>query len=93
MKIEFKQSFIERFERQLRFIAHDSPKNAAQFKIDMFKHIKSLPTSPLKCRKSIYFSDETIRDLIFKGYTIVYRIKHDKIEVFGFTKYQENSVD
>lgn len=43
-------------------------------------------------KKSIYFEDETIRDYVFKGYTIVYRI-HDEqqtIEIFEFIKYMES---
>lgn len=88
MTVEFKESFVQRFERQLRFIADDSPVNARKFKTDLLKHIKSLTDTPLKCRKSIYFNDDTMRDLVYKGYT-----NHDKIEVFGFTKYQQAPLD
>ena len=47
---------------------------------------------PYKNKKSIYFDDSNIRDLIFKGYTIVYRIKPEMkvVEVFGLIKYEEN---
>ncbi len=47
---------------------------------------------PFKHRKSIYFDREDVRDLVFKGYIAVYRVNQDlkEIEVFGFTKYQEN---
>jgi len=43
-------------------------------------------------RRLIYFDRNDIRDLIFKGYVIIYRINkpEDTIEVFGFTKYQES---
>ncbi len=46
---------------------------------------------PYSNRKSIFFEDVEIRDLVFKGYVIVYRINKTKelIEVFGFAKYQE----
>jgi plasmid stabilization system protein ParE len=93
MRIELNESFVKRFETQLRFIANDSPKNALKFKNELLKHIRSLSFQPLKCRKSIYFDDESIRDLVYKGYTIVYRIAEDKIEIFGLTKYQENVLD
>jgi mRNA-degrading endonuclease RelE of RelBE toxin-antitoxin system len=45
---------------------------------------------PYKCRKSIYFNDDTKRDLIYKGYTIVYKIDEDKdtITIIGMKKYQ-----
>ncbi len=93
MRIEFKASFVKRFETQLRFIANDSPQSALKFKNELLKQIRSLSDYPLKCRKSIYFDDESIRDLVYKGYTIVYCINQDKIEVFGLTKCQENIVD
>jgi hypothetical protein len=44
-------------------------------------------------RKSIYFENSNIRDLIFKGYTVVFRINEEQIEVFGFVKYQNNPTD
>jgi len=31
--------------------------------------------------------------LIFKGYTIVFRIAEENIEVFGFVKYQKEPTD
>lgn len=93
MHIEFKESFLKRFETQLRFIANDSPKNAQKFKNELLQQINSLRLYPLKCRKSIYFDDDSVRDLVHKGYTIVYRIVEDKIEIFGLTKYQENALD
>ena len=63
----------------------------ADGRIDLAVH--SLKDMPMRCRKSIFFNDENIRDMIFKGYVITYRIKQDRLEVFGFTKYQENPVD
>ncbi|WP_442765587.1 type II toxin-antitoxin system RelE/ParE family toxin [Sulfurospirillum cavolei] len=93
MRVEFKESFVKRFEAQLRFIANDSPQNAQKFKNELLKQIASLTLHPLKCRKSIYFDDESIRDLVYKGYTIVYLIDEDKIEIFGLTKYQEHVAD
>lgn len=46
---------------------------------------------PFGCKKSIYFDDYEIRDLSFKGHTIVCRIKkaENLIEVFGFVKYRD----
>ncbi|APG66506.1 hypothetical protein LPB136_13295 [Tenacibaculum todarodis] len=93
MKIVFKESFVKRLENQLRFIAKDKPKAARKFKKDVLIKIKTIATNPYLYRKSIYFEDESIRDLIFRGYTIVYRITKKQIEVFGFVKYQEKSVD
>jgi len=93
MKIVFKDTFIIRLENHLNYISLDSPKRARKFKSDLFLRIKDIPANPFLCRKSIYFSNETIRDLVFKGYTIVFRITEADIEVFGFVKYQNKPID
>ena len=43
---------------------------------------------PKKCRKSTLANDESIRDLIFKGYIIVFKIQNDTIKVLYI--YKEN---
>jgi len=88
MKILFKESFVIRLVKQIHFIALDSPIRARKFKTELLLRIKEMPKGPYRYRKSIYFNDEMIRDMIFKGYTIVFRIIQDIIEVFGFVKFQ-----
>ena len=46
---------------------------------------------PMLHRQSIYFDDENIREAIFKGYKIVYRINisANRVEVFGFINQQK----
>lgn len=92
MRIIFKDTFVNRLENQLEYIAHDNPVNARKFKNDLIKLIKKIPSNPYKHRKSIWFDDQNIRDLIFKGYTIVFRINNNNIEVFGFVKFQESPI-
>jgi len=41
------------------------------------------------CRKSLYFEDDSYRDLIFKGYTIIYKVEDDMIKVLDIFKWQE----
>lgn len=93
MKIVFKDTFIIRLENQITYISLDSPKRARKFKSDLLNRIKETPANPYRYRKSIYFEEESIRDLIFKGYTIVFRIAEENIEVFGFVKYQKEPTD
>jgi plasmid stabilization system protein ParE len=92
MKILFKESFVEKLGKQLEYISLDSPKSAQYFKNELLRLIREIPLNPYKYRKSIYFDDQYIRDLIYKGYTIVYRINKDTIEVFGFVKYQQSPI-
>lgn len=89
MKIIYKESFKIRFNRQLLYIGQDNKNAAIAFRDDMRIKIERLKESPFMCRQSIYFDDSLIRDLIFKGYNITYRIKDTTIEVFGLTKYQD----
>ncbi|MEI6050712.1 MAG: type II toxin-antitoxin system RelE/ParE family toxin [Bacteroidota bacterium] len=93
MKIVFKDTFIIRLENQIEYIALDSPKRARKFKTDLLTRIKEIQTNPYRYRKSIYFEDKSIRDLIFKGYTIAFRIIEENIEAFGFVKYQKGPTD
>ncbi len=93
MKILFKDTFISRLERQIQYISLDSPKIARKFYKELFIRIKEIPANPYRYRKSIYFNDEEIRDMIFKGYTKVFRINKQAIEIFGFVKFQEKSTE
>lgn len=93
MKLEFKESFLIRLNKQIDFIAKDSSTRARKFKNNLINRIKEIPKRPLSYRKSIYFDDDKIRDLIYKGYTIVFRITNERIEIFGFVKFQKEPID
>jgi len=75
---------------QVEYIAKDKPSSARKFKIDILQEIRKIPYMPYKNRKSIFFNRDDIRDLIFKGYIVVYKVIADdnSIEVFGFSKYE-----
>ena len=92
MKIIFKDTFIYRLENQLEFIARNNPANSCKSKNELFNLIKAIPSNPRKHRKSIWYDDVDIRDVIFKGYTVVYRINKTTIEIFGFVKYKHSPI-
>jgi plasmid stabilization system protein ParE len=77
---------------QLEYIAKDKPNAARKFKSQIIKELKEVPKMPYRNRKSFFFDRKDIRDLIIKGYVIVYKVnnKEDSIEVFGFTKFQDS---
>ncbi len=93
MEIIYKESFVNRLENQLDYIAQDSPSASKKFRKELINRIKKIPKNPYSYRKSIYFDDTLLRDLIYKGYTVVFRINNELIEVFGFVKYQKNPTD
>ena len=92
MKIVKQESFNEALKEILIYIARDSKQSAKSFKSGLLKQINSLNHFPYKYRKSIYFNDEHIRDLIFKGYTIPYKIDEEKkqIIIIGIKKYRNS---
>lgn len=92
MKIVYEEKFINSFTAIWDYISLDSKTRANTFKSKIKKLIEDIPSMPYKCRKSIYFKDESIRDLIFKGYTVVYKIDElkDIIIIIGIKKYQNN---
>jgi plasmid stabilization system protein ParE len=78
MQIKLDKEFENNFEIIFRYISQDKISASKNFKKELFKQIKNIPDFPYKYRKSIYFDDENIRDMIFKGYTVVYKIDIQK---------------
>jgi len=74
MQIKLDEEFEKNFETIFKHISKDKILASKNFKKELFQQIKNIPNFPYKYRKSIYFDDENIRDMIFKGYTIVYKV-------------------
>jgi len=92
MKLRILKSFSFKLNAQIEYIAKDKPKAARKFKTELLLRIKEIPKTPFANRKSIFFDRDDIRDLIFKGYVIVYKIdnKNNSIDIFGFIKFEDN---
>ena len=92
MRIIKDPKFNEEFKAILRFIALDSKPRAINFKNELIFKVNDLPYMPYKYRKSHYFSDDNIRDYIFKGYIIPYSIDTSKntLTILGIVKYKDN---
>ncbi|MGA9045718.1 type II toxin-antitoxin system RelE/ParE family toxin [Sulfuricurvum sp.] len=59
----------------------DSKTKADRFIRELENTILTLSEMPLRCRKSYYVDDEQTRDLIYKGYTIVFHIREVNIHI------------
>jgi len=92
MKVRITTSFRERLNQQVKYIAKDKPQAARDFKTDILKKIKEIPRRPLGFRKSIFFDRNDTRDMIYKGYIVVFKIDESKetLEVFGFNKWEDS---
>ena len=92
MRLRVLQSFKDKLNEQLAYIAQDKPGAARKFKSEVMLRIRSIPQMPYANRKSIFFDRDDIRDLVVRGYIVVYKVnpEQDTIDVFGFTKYEDN---
>jgi mRNA-degrading endonuclease RelE of RelBE toxin-antitoxin system len=89
MKIRFTKEFLNLLNEQVSYISRDKPGAARKFKKDLLNKVKNDLKQPFHYKKSIYFSNDLIRDYTFKGYTVVYEVseKDNTIFVFEFIKY------
>ena len=78
MIISYKKNFENQLLQIVNYIAKDKVNASIKFANDLEKQIFLIPDNPLKYRKSIYFDNENIRDMIYKGYTINYKINFKK---------------
>lgn len=81
MVINQQDKFKTEFKKILEYIAKDNVFAAKSFKNELIRNIKLIPDNPYKYRPSKYICDEKVRDMIFKGYTIVYRVRTSEIEI------------
>ena len=78
MKINRSSRYKKHLFQILDYIAKDKFSASENFKNELDELIDNLPNFSHKFRKSKYFNDENIRDMIYKGYTIIYKINLDK---------------
>jgi len=90
MQIKLDKKFEINFNSILEYIAQDKISASKKFRQDLFKQIKNLSNFPYKFRKSIYFNDDNIRDMIFKGYTIVYEIDLNNNQIVLLNIFNKN---
>lgn len=91
MQIIRDTKYLAKIQSIAEYIAKDSIVRAFDFLDDLDEQINDLTNMPFKCRKSIYFDNDNIRDLIFKGYIIVYKVDKTKnqIIIIGINKYKQ----
>ena len=75
--------FDEELEAILDFIAQDSLERALVFYEKLIVAIDAIPLFPKKSRKSSKLNDANVREMVFDGYVIVYKIYENKILVLG----------
>lgn len=65
-----------------RYISEqDSATKASKFISELHSSIRSLDEMPYRCRESLYIDDKDVRDMIYKKYTIVFKIINENIHI------------
>jgi plasmid stabilization system protein ParE len=92
MKIKLTVEFKYDLNDIVDFISKDKPIAARRFKIELIKMIKKDLRQPYLFKKSIYFKDESIRDNVFKGYTVVFKVdeKFETVLVVAILKHRNS---
>jgi plasmid stabilization system protein ParE len=75
MKIIYKRLFEKQLLNIVNYIAKDKPSASIKFANKLEENIFLIPDNPYKYNQSIYFKNKYIRDMVYVGYTIIYRIK------------------
>ena len=88
MRIVYEEQFRKQLKSILAFIDRDNPYAAKAFRDNLKVRCEKVPVFPESCRKSLYFDDDTIRDLVFMGYTAIYRITPEEIRMLDIFKWQ-----
>jgi len=87
MKIIYEKQFRIALQDIAYFIAKDKISASHGFKKELKNKFEMVRDNPQMYRESIYHSDKSYRDLVFMGYTVIYKIEKDVIKVLDIFKW------
>lgn len=88
MKLVRKQSYIRRLHGILRYIALDKPATAVNFERQLNARLELVKDNPWMCRPSRHIANELYRDLIYQGYTLIYKVEAENLLLLDIFKWQ-----
>lgn len=81
MKIRWSYEALDRLIEIEDYISKDSSVRAIQFVDQLIEHAELLSGKPLTGRIIPELANPDIRELVFKKYRIIYRLKEKRIEI------------
>jgi addiction module RelE/StbE family toxin len=81
MRIIWTQEALERLAEIDVYISEDSPERASKFIDQLIEHTTPLSSQPRLGRTVPELHNPDVRELIFKRYRIVYRLREDLVEI------------
>ncbi|MDD3324509.1 MAG: type II toxin-antitoxin system RelE/ParE family toxin [Sulfurospirillaceae bacterium] len=91
MIIEKKPTYLKNLFSILKYIASDKPSASSRFEKELEQKLEDLRLFPLQYKASFYFKNDAYRDMIFDGYTVIYKVQTDKILILDIFKWQNRS--
>ena len=90
MKILFTEDFKENLKEILKFIKQGSKDRAYTFRDSLKNEIIKIPERPYSYRENLTMKDTQLRDLIFKGYVVVFVIDEGEQTITIISIYKHN---
>ena len=90
MKILFTDDFKESLKEILKFIKQDSKDRAYTFRDSLKNEIMKIPERPYSYRENLTMKDAQVRDLVFKGYVVVFVIDEGEQTITIISIYKHN---
>ena len=87
LQIVLSHRFEIELQNILEFYFERSPQAAENFYLDLSQKIKDTALMPYACRRNQKLNDEAIREAIFRGYIIPFRIADDHIKILSIFKH------
>ncbi len=81
--------FSQQLHGILKQINRDKVSASIQFERELNQKIKNLVDFPYQYRASYYFEDPAYRDLVYKGYTVIYKVEAKRIVILEIFKWQD----
>lgn len=91
MRLVRQGGYVRALQNILRYIALDNPLAAMQFERELNARLELVCTNPEMCRASSYMDDPRYRDMIYQGYTLIYKIEASQIVLLDIFKWQLRS--
>lgn len=87
LQIVLSHRFEIELQNILEFYFERNPQAAENFYLGLSKKIKDAALMPYACRKNQKLNDEAIREAIFRGYIIPFRIADNHIKILSIFKH------
>ena len=90
MRIIYEWQFRKSLQSIVKYIAKDNSSASKIFKKDLKDKFELLIDNPYMYRASLYFkNDDSYRDMIYMGYTVIYKVDNNEIKVLDIFKWED----